>query len=71
MGYSNSIVILLFHVYSYTHLLRKIESWEAQRQTQRRENATDDSSDDRENHEVVWHVLILWSLGGYYRLKVE
>ena len=30
-----------------THLVRKEESWKAQQQTQRRENATEDNSDDR------------------------
>ena len=52
-----------------THQSRKEKSRQAQQQTQRRENATDDNSDERENYEVIWCVFIIWRLVGNYGLQ--
>ena len=60
-----------YHIILCTHLLRKEESWKAQQQSQRRENATKDNSDGRENHKVIWCVLIFRRLGGNHRLLYE
>ena len=65
------LIIMGYHIILCTHLLRKEESWKAQHQSQRRENATKDNSDGRENHEVIWCVLIFRRLGGNHRLLYE
>ncbi len=52
----------------HTHLLGKEESWQTQHQTQRRENATEDNSDERENHEVIRCVFIVRRLSCNHRL---
>ena len=58
----NSIIVHLD--LPHTHLLRKEESWQTQQQSQRRENATDDNSEERENHEVIRCVFVVRRLSG-------
>ena len=48
--------------------MRKEESWQTQQQSQRRENATEDNSDERENHEVIRCVFVVRRLSGNHRL---